>query len=324
LALDSSDNVFVAGDVNANTNLDGFVTEMNSTATAVIFTSTIGGTKTDSIRSIAVAGEEAYVTGYTNSTDFPVTAGVVQSSCGSSCSDYFNGFAAKVGAGGVSYATYLGGTVSSVTGTTFNLGIGIAVDSSGDAYVTGTTNTTDFPVTPGAFQTTYGGTTNLGGGVASCIDFLSQKLPCGDAYAVKLNPTGTAIDWATYLGGSTGDIGYAIKLDTSGNVWVGGYTQSFKATGHTPFPTTTNAFQSVEGGGFDIFLSEVSPTGSSLVYSTYLGGSLDEDAYALAIDVEGNGYLAGRTISTNSPVSSDAFQSTFHGMVDAYIVKIQP
>jgi hypothetical protein len=325
IAVDANGNVFVGGQVEGSGGfLDGFVTELNSTATQIEWTATIGGSGTDAVQSIALLGDEVYATGYTNSADFPTTVGAVQPNCGSACSDYFNGFVAKLGAGGVAYATYLGGTTTTVTGTTFNLGIGIAVDPLGDAYITGTTNTIDFPVTEGAFQTKYSGTTDLQGGVAGCIDFLSGMFPCGDAYAVKLNPTGTAIDWATYLGGSTADIGYSILLDSKQDVWIGGYTQSYSSRTHTPFPTTPNAYQKVKGGGLDAFLSEISPNGSALIYSTYYGGLNDELAFGLALDTLGNGYLVGRTISATTPITTNAFQKKLEGTVNAFVAKIQP
>ena len=87
---------------------------------------------------------------------------------------------------------------------------------------------------------------------------------------------------------------------------------------------TSDGFQLVKGGGLDMFLTEMSPSGASLIYSTYLGGTLDEDAYGLAVDAQGNGYLAGRSMSTNTPVSTDAFQATFKGTLDAFVAKIQP
>lgn len=328
IALDSNGNIFVAGNTGGAGNIDAFVTELNPEASTILFTTTLGGSGTDSIQSIALLGDEVYAAGYTNSTDFPVTGGAVQRTCGSACADYFDGFVAKLGASGVSYASYLGGSISSVVNTTFNLGIGIAVDAGGNAYVTGTTNTTNFPVTAGVFQTTYAGTTDLPNGVASCIDFINGQFPCGDAYVVKLNATGTAITWATYLGGSTADIGYSIKLDAQGNVWVGGYTQSYNCPTcvpvHHAFPTTTDAYQSVKGGGLDSFLSELSPDGKKLIYSTYYGGSDDEIAFGLALDTQGNGYLAGRTISFDMPISANAFQKTLKGTINAYIAKIAP
>lgn len=328
IALDSNGNIFIGGSTGGAAGLDAFVAEINPTGTAILFSKTFSGSGTDSIQSIALLGDEVYAAGYTNSTDFPVTSGAVQRACGPACTDYYNGFVAKLGASGVSYATYLGGTQTTVPNTTLNMGIGIAVDSSGNAYITGMTNTIDFPVTSKAVQLTYGGTTDLPNGVAGCLDFLSGQFPCGDAFVVKLNPTGSAITWATYLGGSTADIGYSIKLDAKGNVWVGGYTQSYACSTcnpvHVPFPTTSNAYQPVKGGGLDSFLSEISPDGSTLIYSTYYGGSDDEEAFGLALDAEGNGYLAGRTISFDSPITSNAYQKNLAGIIDAFIAKIAP
>jgi hypothetical protein len=331
IALDGSGNIFVAGNQQGPGGLDGFVIEINPTATKIIFSTTLGGNGIDSIQSIALLGEEAYVAGYTNSTDFPTTPGALQRSCGSACADFYNGFVAELGANGVAYATYLGGTKTEANApkTTLTLAIGIAVDASGDAYVTGTTNTIDFPVTSGAFQTQYGGTTDLPGGLAGCIDFISGRLPCGDAYAVKLNPTGTHIDWATYLGGSTADIGYAIQLDSSSHVWVGGYTQSYACPQCQPpltgFPVTTNAYQPVKAGGLDCFVSELSSTGKSLIYSTYFGGTHDEEAFGFDVDALGfSAYIAGRTTSPNLPVTPDAFQKNFAGQVNAFVARIQP
>lgn len=328
IAVDSTGNIFVGGYTGAPAPTDGFVMELNPTGTAVLYSATIGGSGTDSIESIALLGDEVYAAGYTNSKDFPVTSGAVEKNCGPACTDYFNGFVAKLGASGVSYATYLGGTQTTVANTTFNVGIGIAVDSAGNAYITGTTNTIDFPVTSNAFQKIYGGTTDLPNGVAACLDFLNGQFPCGDAYVVKLNPTGTAITWATYLGGSTADMGYSIKLDAKGNIWVGGYTQSYACSTcnpvHVPFPTTSNAYQPVKGGGLDSFLSEISPDGSKLLYSTYYGGSDDEEAFGMTLDAQGNGYLAGRTISFDTPVTANAYQKNLAGIIDAFIAKIAP
>ena len=111
-------------------------------------------------------------------------------------------------------------------------------------------------------------------------------------------------------------------------MWVGGYTQSYDCPTcvpvHFAFPTTADAFQSVKGGGLDSFLSEISPDGSTLIYSTYYGGSNDEIAFGLALDVEGNGYLAGRSISFDMPISANAFQKTLKGTINGFIAKIAP
>ena len=127
-------------------------------------------------------------------------------------------------------------------------GDGIAVDGAGSAYVTGYTYSTDFPTTPGAFDTSYNG---------GC-----------DAFVAKLNPAGSGLAYATFLGGSGSDYGYGIAVDGAGNAYVTGYT------GSTDFPTTPGAFDTSYNGGYcDAFVVKLNPAGSGLVYATFLGGS---------------------------------------------------
>ena len=143
------------------------------------------------------------------------------------------------------------------------------MDSSGNAYVTGFTSSTDFP-TMNPLQPMYGG------GYA-------------DAFVSELNPSGSALVYSTYLGGSGRDEGYGIAVDSSGNAYVTGYTNS------TNFPTM-NPLQPIYGGGdADAFVSEINPRGSALVYSTYLGGSGDEFGFGIAVDSSGNAYVTGQT-----------------------------
>jgi hypothetical protein len=126
-------------------------------------------------------------------------------------------------------------------------GYGIAVDGSGYAYVTGYTDSTNYDVTPGAFQTTNGGG--------------------WDVFVTKLNATGTALVYSTYIGGSGDDVGYAIAVDGSGYAYVTGWTSS------TDYDVTPGAFQTTNGGGWDVFVTKLNATGTALVYSTYIGGS---------------------------------------------------
>src|SRR5204862_384833 len=202
------------------------------------------------------------------------------------------------------YSTYLGGSSS-------DAGYGIAVDAAGNAYVTGGTGSTDFPTTIGAFQTTKGGGFR-------------------DAFVTKLNPTGSALVYSTYLGGSGDDYGEGIKLDTPGNAYVTG------GTGSTDFPTTAGAIQTTFGGGGgfgcggDAFVTKLNPTGSALVYSTYLGGSGNDYGYGIAVDTLGNAYVTGVTFSTDFPTTPGAIQTTFGGGGgffrggDAFVTKLNP
>src|SRR5947209_1276856 len=165
----------------------------------------------------------------------------------------------------LSYSTYLGGS-----GT--DQGLGIAVDSGGYAYVTGFTISTNFPTTPGAFQTTSGGGFH--------------------AFVTKLNPTGSALVYSTYLGGSSNDQGRGIAVDPGGHAYATGATFS------TNFPTTPGALQTTYGGGGDAFVTKLNPTGTGLVYSTYLGGSNDDQGLGIAVDSSGHAYVTGSTTST--------------------------
>src|SRR2546425_868232 len=187
------------------------------------------------------------------------------------------------------YSTYLGGSGD-------DIGNSIAVDDAGNAYVTGQTDSTNFPTTPGAFHTTSGGGE--------------------DAFVTKLNPTGSALLYSTYLRGAFGE---SIAVDAAGNAYVAGIARP------TDFPTTLGAFQPASGGGGDAFVTKLDPTGTALVYSTYLGGSDFDVARGIAIDAAGNAYVSGFTASTNFPTTLGAFQTTYGGGVfAAFVTKLDP
>jgi hypothetical protein len=248
----------------------------------------LGGSGDDLGQAIAVDGNgNAYVTGSTNSTDFPTTAGAFQTTEGGIA----NAFVAKLNAAGTAlvYSTYLGGNVG-------DEGLGIAVDGSGNAYVTGSTTSKNFPTTPGAFQTTYG----------------SGQ----DAFVAKLNAAGSALVYSTYLGSSGNDQGLGIAVDGSGNAYVTGYTLS------SNFPTTAGAFQTTYGSGQDAFVTKLNASGSALVYSTYLGGSGADQGNGIAVDGSGNAYVTGSTNSTGFPTTAGAFQTTYGGGADAFVTKL--
>ncbi|MEY2518284.1 MAG: hypothetical protein QOF24_43 [Verrucomicrobiota bacterium] len=261
----------------------------------------LGGGGYDQPLNIAVdISGNAYVTGYTTSTNFPTTPGAYQTTIGSSST----AFVTKLNPTGsaVVYSTYLGGNGSET-------GFGIAVDASGNAYVAGLASSTNFPTTPGAFQTTFGG----GGG--------------GDCFVTKLNSTGDALIYSTYLGGSLGEGFAAIAVDASGNAYVTGFTNS------TNFPTTPGAFQTTFGGASyysstgDGFVTKLNPTGSALVYSTYLGGNRDDYGHSIAVDALGNAYVTGFTESLNFPTTFGAYQTANGGGIpsrDAFVIKLNP
>jgi hypothetical protein len=264
---------------------DAFVVKLNASGSTLVYSTYLGGGNDDWSQGIAVDGSgNAYVTGYTPSTDFP-TVSPLQATNNGGISD---GFVSKLNATGSAllYSTYLGGSA-------IDVGYGIAVDGSGNAYVTGKTNSINFP-TSSPFQAT-----NSGG---------------DDAFVAKINAAGSALVYSTYLGGGNGEFGYGIAIDGSDNAYVTGYTYS------TDFPTVS-PLQSTNGGGGDIFVSKLNAAGSALVYSTYLGGSLFDGGYGIAVDGAGNAYVTGVTVSTNFPTASALFGS-YAGFGDAFVAKL--
>ena len=178
----------------------------------------------------------------------------------------------------LSYSTYLGGSGN-------DIGHAIAVDSAGNAYVTGETTSTNFP-----------------GASASPIQ--PSLLGSGDVFVTKLNAAGNALVYSTYLGGSGGDTGYAIAVDSTGNAYVTGETDSptVAGPGNIPFPRV-GAFQALYNGGGDAFITKINAAGDALVYSTYLGGSGTERGYGIAVDGSFNAYVTGHTSSVNGSTS---------------------
>ena len=237
----------------------------------------------------------AYVVGGTSSSDFPVPAGTAQAARNGD----MDAFVAKIkpDGSGLVYATYLGGGGR-------DAGIGIAVDSSGSAYLAGQTHSADFPTTPGAYQRTAGGN--------------------WDVFVARLNATGKALIYSTFVGGINDEFGESINLDAAGNACVVGGVYVY--SGVTPsFPTTPGSVQPRYGGGLsDAFAFKLNAAGSGLLYSTYLGGSGDEYAYGADMDTAGSLYVTGRTQGGAFPTTPGAFQTANHGGADAYIVKINP
>jgi hypothetical protein len=188
------------------------------------------------------------------------------------------------------YSTYLGGTLS-------DFAFAIAVDS-GNAFVTGQTNSTGLG-TAGAAQSTYGGGFT-------------------DAYVAKLNPTGSAFVYFTYVGGSGTEMGISVSVGNANNALVTGQTDS------TDFPTTNGSFQTTFAGALDGFVTRLKPTGDRATYSTYIGGSSNDSVFAGTSDSQGNVYVAGTTLSSNFPTAS-ALQGCTSGFDwDAFVTKFKP
>lgn len=284
---------------------DAVLTKLNARGDTIIYSTYLGGNDDDCAEGIAVdPSGNAYVAGETLSTDFPVTPGAFQSACASCSKGIVDTFAAKLTRDGSAlvYSTYLGGNDADL----FPM---LALDRFGNLYIQGATFSTDYPTTPGAFQTAC----------ASC----ANGNP--DTYVTKLEPDGTALVYSTYLGGSDFEFcGSQIAVDSVGSAYVNGFTCS------ADFPTR-NPLQGY-GGGCDAFVTKLNPTGSALVYSTFLGGSDFEIIFGTAIDSADNAYVSGATLSSDFPTTPVAFQPNFVGgsncpfppCADAFAAKINP
>jgi hypothetical protein len=307
IAVDSSLDAYIAGVTNSSNfpfsgsayqsaykgNGDCFVTKLNSAGTSLLYSTYIGGSQTDTATALAVYNGNVIITGYTNSVDFPIKAPAgpgnplpFQQTYGGNTDAFVTQLDATGGL--LVYSSYLGGSGA-------DFGLGIAVDSSGVAYVTGSTQSTNFPTTTSAFQPNIKG---------------SQS-----AFVTKVNFTGEALLYSTYLGGSQADVAQSIQIDSSGNMYLAGYTFS------PDFPTVS-PIQSKLQGGADAFVAKLNAAGSALTFSTFLGGSADDRAYGLALDGSQNVYITGETGSTNFPTTSSAFQPALKGSSDAFICKL--
>jgi len=280
-----------------NGDQDAFVCKLHPTGSALVYSTFLGGSSEEECHGIAVDDSgNAYLHGWTASSGFPTTYGAFDTTKGGN----EDAFVVKLNSCGsaLEYSTFLGGGSP-------DYGQGIAVDNSGQAYLTGRTRSENFPVTPGAYDTYCGG-------------FYS------DAYVVKLNSTGSDLDYGTFLGGTGTDIGNAIAIDASGCAYVTGETQS------EYFPTTPGAFDETYNGGsgffeYDAFVTKLNATGSDLEYSTFLGGGESGDwGQGIAVDDSGNVHVTGETRSSDFPTSTGAYDETLNGLYDAFVVKFDP
>jgi uncharacterized protein (TIGR03437 family) len=336
VATDPAGNIYVAGVTqsadfpvtpsafqrtqHANGQTTAFVSKLNPSGTALIYSTYLGGSSQETAYGLSVdSSGNAYVVGQTASKDFPTTAGALQTSLPASIR---TSFVSKLNAAGngLVYSTYLGGT-SQVSYLCCDLAAGVAVDAMGNAYVAGTTVSAGFPVTTGAAQTKFAATLS------------------SNAYVAKLNPSGTGLVYATFLGGSgqvqfsigpavfQGDQATAIAVDGAGNAYVAGLAHSLD------FPVTTGSFQTRNKAattsgtasqipGYNAFVTKINPAGTAFVFSTYLGGSgltipnggfgneviFGDLANAIAVDGAGNVYVTGAAYSADFPVTTGAYQ----------------
>ena len=267
---------------------NAFVAKLNPAGNGLVYSTYLGGGIFDVGQGIAVdSAGNAYVAGLTASSDFPLASPLQSSFNGSTTA-----FVSKLNAAGngLAYSTYLGGSGDNDQANA------IAVDTSGNAYVTGVTDSSNFPTTGSAFQKTYQGT-------------------IGSAFVSKLNEAGNGLAYSTYLGGSD-SAGNAIAIDNAGAAYVTGAADSAN------FPTAS-PLQGVSGGAGDAFVSKLSPDGSALTYSTYLGGAGGDTGSGIAVDSSGDAVVAGQTNSPNFP-TTNAAQSALGGANDAFVAALDP
>ncbi len=330
---------------------DAFVAKLNAAGTQLIYATYLGGSGRDNAVSIAAdSSGAAYVTGFTSSPNFPALNAMQPARNGP-----FNSFVTKLNpAGGVIYSTYLGGSRA-------DFGSSVTVDAAGNVYVVGLTASPDFPLA-NALQPAFGGisdvyvakldpsgarlifSTYLGGAATDgatsvAVDAAGNVYVAGvtnspdlrtvnplqarhggglsDGFVAKLNPLGSELIYATYLGGGRVDRIIRFVVDAAGAAYVTGDTDS------ADFPTA-NARQPIYRGGTDAFVAKINPSGSALVYSTFLGGSGIDGGSAIAVEAGGAAVVTGFTASVNFPTVRPAQQANAGGSFDAWVARFDP
>jgi hypothetical protein len=317
IAVDTAGNAYVTGYTNstdlpvanafqgtfAGGNADAFVLKLNPAGSAPIFATYLGGGNDRPDIGTAITADaagHAYVTGFTNSVEFP-TVHPLQPFRGPT-----DAFVTKFNPGGSAliYSTHLGGTADDEA-------MGIAVDAAGSVYVTGHTESVNFPTTAGAFRT---------GCVAVPVNIpIGNICSGGDAFVSKLSPDGSALVYSSYLSGSGFEVGRSIAVDAAGSAHVTGLTNSLD------FPTTNPVQDTFGGGVYDAFMVKVNPGGSALTYSTYLGGGGEDGGYGIAVDAAGDAWVAGYTTSSDFPIRRplrNSFPRSPRGERDSFVAKI--
>ena len=288
---------------------DVFVAEFNSDGTQLLASTYIPGNDDDFAGAIAIDTlDNVYVAGTTFSANYPHTAGVVQPAHAGT-TEQGDVFVSKLppSLSSLTYSTFLGGTSD-------DFAVALRVDSTGAVYVTGSTDSSDFPVTAGAYQTAYKGPAPAQANCPSTLDssLIDGFVTCGDAFLAKLNPNATALTFATFLGGSASDFAYNLAIDSAKNVWLFGNTNS------TDFPYTSDAYFTTNGSG--LFLSEIKTDGSALLFSTPLSQQSSSGlALGITVDPTDNVVVAGQGTISSTPGSYN-----FNSGGQIFVMKFSP
>jgi hypothetical protein len=297
IAVDAAGRAYVTGppsspqpitpgayDTTYNGSWDLTISVLNPQGTDLVYSTYLGGNHMEMAGGIAVDHMgRAYVTGRTRSPDFPATPGAFDTGPDPGLGKAFVTVLNPEGSDLI-YSTFLGGSGA-------DYGRGVAVDRFGRAYVVGSTQSRNFPVTPGAYDTTRNG--------INWDDF--------DAFVSVLTPDGSALVYSTFLGGSASDGAGAIALDWAGRAYVTGSASS------SDFPTTPDAYSTTPFGKRDVFVSILDPQGARLVYSTLIGGNEDEWGRKISLDAAGRIHIAGSTASTDYPTTPGAYDTSYNG-----------
>ncbi|MEA3313295.1 MAG: SBBP repeat-containing protein [Caldisericota bacterium] len=301
IALDSSYNVYIAGYTNStnyptinayqtanNGNYDAFISKLSNDLSTLLSSTYVGSSSYDYAYGIALDSlDNIYITGYTNSINYPTAAGVYQTANSGGYDVFVSKFNSDLSA--LSASTFIGGSGS-------DNAFKIALNSSGNLYIAGYTDSSDYPVTANAYQ--------------------SERKGLTDVFVSQLTNDLKVLSSSTYIGGSNNDRAYAIALNSSNNVYITGETYS------SDYPTTTNVYQPGNNGGYDVFVSKLSDDLSTLLSSTYIGGSSHDYAYSIALNSENNVYITGKTLSANYPTTDRAYETEFNGSSDVFISKL--
>lgn len=306
IALDNDSNVYISGYTrspnypttagaydqgNNNYNKSVFVTKLNASGAELVYSTFIEGRSEDLSWDIDVDSDgNAYITGYTESIDFPTTTNAFDRNHVGTVEIFIT----KLNTSGTDlvYSTFIGGK-------SYEYGYGISIDPDGNAYITGSTFSVDYPTTTGAYDNSH-----------------NDSYYGNDAFITKLNSDGTGLVYSTFIGGESDDRGYAIAIDYSGNAYITGYSES------SNYPAVTNAYDETYNGGQDAFVTKLNADGTELIYSTFIGGVDDEYGDAIEVDNNGNVYVTGDTKSTDYPTTTGSYDETHNGVRDVFVTKL--